>query len=41
MIGWEPWSKRRVSYLSCIEEKGGGKDIYCSTQKAALFVDLL
>ena len=30
-----------VSYLSCIEGKGGLKDIHCSEQNAALFVDLL
>ena len=30
MIGWDPWSK-----------KVGGKDIHCSAQNAALFVDLL
>jgi hypothetical protein len=22
VIGWEPWSKKRVNYLSCIEGKG-------------------
>ena len=29
MIGWNPWSKKRGDYLSCIEGKGGGsyKDI--------------
>ena len=28
-IGWDPWSKKRVNYLSCIEEKRGGKDNLC------------
>ena len=32
---------KRVNYLSHIEGKGGGKDIYCSVQNAALFVYLL
>ena len=41
MIGWDPSSKKRVNYLSFIEGKGGGKDILCSAQNAALFVDLL
>ena len=40
VIGWDPWNKKRV-YLSCIEGKGGLKDIYCIAQNAALFVDLL
>ena len=30
-----------INNLSCIEEKGGGKDILCSAQNAALFIDLL
>ena len=35
-------SKRDPTYhLSCIEVKGDGKDIHCSGQNAALFVDLL
>ena len=33
--------KNKVNYLSCIEGKGGGKDIHCNVQNAALFVDLL
>ena len=41
VIGWEPWSKKKVNYLSFIEGKGVGKDICCSVQYAALFVDLL
>ena len=28
------------NYMSCIEWEGGGKDIHCSAQNAALFVDL-
>ena len=38
---WDPWSKKGFNYLSCIEGKEGGKDIHCSGQNAALFVDLL
>ena len=41
MIGWHPWIKKRVSYLSYIKGNGDGKDIHCSAQNAALFVDLL
>ena len=41
MVGWDPWSKKMVNYLSCIEGKGCGKDIQCSAQNAALFVPLL
>ena len=40
MIGWDPLIKERVNYLSCIEEKGGLKDINCSVQNAAMLVDL-
>ena len=36
MIGWDPWNKKRVIYLSCIEGKGGLK---WSAQNATLFVD--
>ena len=36
-IGWDPWIKKSVNHLSCIEGKG---DIHCSAQNAALFVDL-
>ena len=32
---------KSVNYLSCIEGKGSLKDIQCSAQNAALFVDLL
>ena len=38
--GSNPWSKKRVDYLSCVEGKGGFKDIQCIAQNAALFVDL-
>ena len=41
VVGWDPWSKKRVNYFSYIEGKGGGKDIHCSAQNSALFVDLL
>ena len=41
MIGSDPRSKKRVNHLSCNEGKEGGKDIHCSTQIAALFVDIL
>ena len=34
----DPWIKKRVNYLSCIEGKGGLKDIHCSAQNEALFV---
>ena len=40
LIDWHFWSKKRVNYLSCIEEKGCGKDIYWSAKNVALFVDL-
>ena len=40
MIGRDPWSKKKVNYLSCIEGKGDGKDIHRSAQNAVLFVDL-
>ena len=33
--------KKRVNYFICIEGKGSLKDIQCSAQNAALFVDLL
>ena len=33
--------RKGLIYLSCIEGKGGGKDIHYSAQNAALFVDLL
>ena len=39
MIGWDPWFKKSVDYLNCIEV--GLNDIHCSTQNTALFVDLL
>ena len=41
VIGWEPWSKKMVNYLSCKEGKEGGKDIQCSAQNAALCDALL
>ena len=41
VIGWDLRSKERVNYLSCIEGKGGGKEIHLGAQNAALFVDLL
>ena len=41
MIVWDPWSNKRVNYLSCIEGKGGVKDNHWSAQNAALFIDLL
>ena len=37
--GWDPWIKKRVNYLSCIEGKSM-KDIDCIAQNAALFVSL-
>ena len=33
--------QKRVHNLSCLKDKGGGKDIYCSEQNAMLFIDLL
>ena len=39
MIGSDPGSKKRVMYLSCIEGKGGGKDIHFNAQNSVLFVD--
>ena len=33
--------KNKVHYLSCIEGKGGLKDIRCIAQNPVLFVDLL
>ena len=41
MIGWDPWIKKRVNYLSCIEGKGGLKDFHRIEQNSALYVDLL
>ena len=41
MIDWGPSIKKMVDYLSCIEEKGGLKDIHCIAQNTALFVDIL
>ena len=41
MIGRDPGVKKRANYLSCVEGKGGLKDIHCTAQNAALFVDLL
>ena len=41
MIGSDPWIKKRVNYLSCIEGKGGLKEIHCIAQNVALFVSLL
>ena len=29
MIGWDPWIKERVNYLSCMLGEGGIKDICC------------
>ena len=34
-------NQKRVNYLSCIEGKGGLRDIHFSALKAALFVELL
>ena len=39
--GRDPWIKNRVNYWCCIEGKGRLKDIHCSAQNAAVFVDLL
>ena len=36
-----PSGMKRVNYLSFIDWKGVGKDIHCSANSAALFVDLL
>ena len=33
--------EERVNHLSCIEGKGGGKDIHSNAQNEALFVDLI
>ena len=33
MIGSDPWSKKRVNYLSCREGKRGGKDIHCTKSR--------
>ena len=41
MIGRVHSIKKRVNHLSCIEGKGGLKDIYCIARNGALFVDLL
>ena len=40
VIGREPLNMKRVNYLSCIEGKGGGKEINSSAQNAERFVDL-
>ena len=40
VIGRDPWNKRGVNYLSCLEEKEGLKDTVLQ-KNAALFVDLL
>ena len=37
MIGWDPWSKKSVIYLSRIEGKGVGKEIHWNAQNEALF----
>ena len=39
VIGWDSQSKKSFNYLSCIEGKGGGKDIQDNAQNAALFLD--
>ena len=39
MIGWDPWIKKIINYLSCIEGKGGLKDNHCIAQNDVLFVD--
>ena len=36
MIGGDTLIKKRVNYMSCIEGKGGMKDIYCNTKYVAL-----
>ena len=36
-----PRIRKRYNYLSCIEGKGGLKDIHCIAQNAMLFLDLL
>ena len=41
VICCDPWIKKKVNYLICIEGKGNLKDIHCFAQNAALFVDLL
>ena len=41
VIGWDPWIRKRIDYLSCTEGKGGFKNIHCIAQNAALFVDLV
>ena len=43
VIGWDHWIKKTVNHISCIEGKGGFKDIqiHCGAQNVALFVDLL
>ena len=37
MIDWDLRIKKRVDYLSCIEGKGGLKDIHCIAQNYVLF----
>ena len=39
VVGWDPWIKKTVNYLSCIDVKVGLKDIDCIAQNTALFVD--
>ena len=41
MIGRYPGIKKRVNYLSCIEGKGGLKEIHRSAENAERFVKLL
>ena len=37
VIPWDPWSKKRVNFLSCIE----GKDTHWSAQNAALIGSII
>ena len=42
MIGWDPWIKKRVNYLYCIEGKGGMRDIWrISTRQLVFFIKSL
>ena len=41
VVGWDPWIKKSVNYLTCIEGNGGLGELHCIVQNAALFVALL
>ena len=41
VIGWDPWSKKRVNYLSCIEGKGALKIFDLVTKYRAIFWSII